>query len=65
MSRTEQIFSLIKEQARLQTEYKRWKAANPGVKAMGLRIQIGAVHQQYLALLTPEEREREPPFALE
>jgi plasmid stabilization system protein ParE len=65
ISRTEQIFSLIKEQARLQTEYQRWKATNPGGEAMGLRIQIGAVHQQYLALLTPEEREQEPRFVLE
>jgi hypothetical protein len=32
---------------------------------MGLRIQIGALYQQYLALLTPEERESAPPFSLE
>lgn len=56
ISRTEQILSGIKREARLQTECDRWLENNPGGNASGPRSEIAGIRQEYEALMTPEER---------
>jgi hypothetical protein len=56
ISRTEQILSGIKREARLHTECDRWLENNPGGNAAGLRAEMAAVRQECEALMTPEER---------
>jgi hypothetical protein len=56
ISRTEEILSGIRTEARLQTEHDRWLGNNPGGSAPGLLAEIASVRQQYAGLMTVEER---------
>ena len=57
--------SLIAKMNHLQAEYDKRKAANLGENLWPLKTQIVELYKEYLATLTSEEREREPPFVLE
>jgi hypothetical protein len=56
ISRTEEILSGIKKEARLRTELDRWLQNNPGGNASGLRAELAGVCQHYEGLMTAEER---------
>jgi hypothetical protein len=52
----EQILTLIKRKASLQTEYDRWMAANPGGSWPGQLAQIGDCERQIQELQADFEK---------